>query len=39
MTWRTVTTVLDENTRLFTMYSIDPAGNEEVMMEMTYARK
>jgi hypothetical protein len=39
MTWRSVTRVVDENTHLFEMYSIDKSGKEEKMMEITYTRK
>ncbi len=39
MTWRSVTTIVDENTHLFEMYGTDKSGKEEKMMEITYTRK
>lgn len=39
MNWRSVTTIVDENTHIFEMYGTDKSGMEEQMMEITYKRK
>ncbi len=39
MTWRSVTTHVDENTCLVEMCSVDRSGKEEKMMEMSYVRR
>ena len=39
MQWRSVTTIVDDRTVLFEMYSTVKGGKEERMMEITYARK
>ena len=37
--WRSVTTIVDDNTVVFEMYSTDKTGKEEKMMEIIYTRK
>lgn len=39
MDFRTVTTIMDENTMGFEMYSTGKSGKEEKMMEIVYTRK
>jgi hypothetical protein len=39
MVWRSVTRIVDDNTHVFEMYSIEKSGKEEKMMEITYTRK
>ncbi|RPJ02008.1 MAG: DUF1579 domain-containing protein, partial [Deltaproteobacteria bacterium] len=39
MRWRSVTTIVDDNTHVFEMYSTDKSGREEKMMEIAYTRK
>jgi hypothetical protein len=39
MKWRSVTTILDDNTHLFEMYGTDKSDKEQKMMEITYRRK
>jgi hypothetical protein len=39
MLWRSVTTIVDDNTMEYTMYTTPKGGKEEKMMEMTVTRK
>jgi hypothetical protein len=39
MKWRSVTRIVDANTHVFEMYSIDKSAKEEKMMEITYTRR
>lgn len=39
ITWRSVTKIADDATHSFEMYSIDQAGKEQKVMEMTYIRR
>lgn len=39
MQWRSVTSILDDNTHRFEMYITDRSGTEEQMMEINYTRK
>jgi len=38
MQWRSVTSILGDNTMLFEMYSLGESGQEKKMMEITYTR-
>jgi Protein of unknown function (DUF1579) len=39
MTWRSITTIKDDDTHLFERFTIDKEGREVRMMEITYTRK
>jgi hypothetical protein len=39
MKWRSVTRLVDNNSHVFELFSIDKSGKEEKMMEITYTRK